>query len=155
MRFREGARTAAAASALLAAAALVACSGGGLPEPEKTALRLFELAGQEEPAAEELAACFGPLPGESERAALLDALESLGPASAPRVIAKEELDDLGIVVIDLAATLPGEGTAQYSVHLEGDEEGAWVIRWFRGPGVEWPHLGRPGGPGLTSSPPPD
>lgn len=155
MKGWSGQRVPAATLGLLAVLALGACPAPGPPAPQELALRLFELARQEDPAPQQLAVCFGPIPDESARAALLDALEPLAAASAPRVVALERLPDLGLVVVDVTATLRGEGAADYSVHLQGSAEEGWTVRWFRGPGVEWPRASRPGGQGLTSSPPPD
>ena len=150
-------RVRAAALTLLAGAALTACSDPAPPPPAgpaEQALRLFELAGQGEPAEQQLADCFGPLPDDNSRAALLDALELLAEATTPRVLAEEREGDLTLAVVDLTAALPGEGSADYSVHLEGSAGAGWKIRWFRGPGVEWPRRPAPRGQGLTSSSPP-
>ena len=155
MRMRPPARVPLAAFGLLVVAALLACSKPGPPAPAEQALRLFELAGQEEPTEEQLAACFGPLTDDTERAALLDALDTMAPASEPAVRAEERASELALAVVDITATLPGGGTADYSVHLEGNDEEGWTVRWFRGPGVEWPRRSPPRGQGLTSSPPPE
>jgi len=150
-----GRRCPAAPLALLAILVFGCCRPPAPPTPEDVALQLFELARQEEPDPRLLDACFGPLPDESARAALLDALEPLAAASAPRVVARETLPDAGVVVVDVVAGLRGRGSADYSMHLEGSDEEGWKVRWFRGPGVEWPRPGRPAGQGLTSSRPPD
>jgi hypothetical protein len=147
-----------AALGLLSIAALLACSESGPPAPAapaEQALRLFDLAGQDEPAEERLTACFGPLTDDAERAALLDALDALAPASEPAVLAEERAADLALAVVDITASFPGGGTADYSVHLEGSDEEGWTVIWFRGPGVEWPRRSPPRGQGLTSSPPPE
>lgn len=157
MRRKVLVRVRAAALALLAGATLAACSNPAPSEqagPTGLALRLFELARQGEPAEQQLAECFGPLPDDTSRAALLDALELLAEATTPRVLAEERVAGLALTVVDLTAALPGEGSADYSVHLEGSPEEGWTIRWFRGPGVEWPRQRGPLGQGLTSSAPP-
>ena len=150
MRGRSLAR---AASALLALAALTACSEPVPPTPAEQALRLFDLAGEEEePGEDRLVACFGPVPDGAERAALLDALEALAAVSQPSVVGEERAAALALAVVDLTASRPGGGSADYSVHLEGSDETGWIVRWFGGPGVEWPRHARPRGQALTSSP---
>jgi hypothetical protein len=140
-----------ALAALAAIAVLTACSEPAPPDPARQARCPFELARLDEPGEDELSACFGPLRDDAARADLLDALAALRPAAKPEVVAEERLDDLALAVIDLAASLPGGGSARYSVHLERDDEDRWIIGWFRGPGVEWPRQRRPGGEGLSSS----
>lgn len=140
---------------LLAGAALTACSEPGPPTAAEQALLLFDLSGREEPDEERLAACFDPLPDGAERAALLDALEALAQFSQPRVVAEQRAAELSLAVVDLTASLPGGGSADCSVHLEGSDETGWIVRWFGGPGVEWPRHRRPRGEALTSSPSPN
>jgi hypothetical protein len=137
--------------------ALAGCRGPSPPEeptPAQAALRLFDLATVDEPTGEQLSSCFESVPQESERAALLDALAALTSAAAPRVERIEALDGLGLAVVDVTAELPGAGTARYSVQVAVGADGSWKVRWFGGPGTEWPRRRRPRGEGLTTSPPP-
>jgi hypothetical protein len=137
--------------------ALIACSGPEPPReptPAQVALGLFELAATDDRTDEQLAATIEIVPRDASRVALLEALDALGPVSAPEVERVEPLADLGLTVVDLRAELPGAGSARYSVQVAVAEDGAWKVRWFGGPGVEWPRHRRPRGEGLSSSPPP-
>ena len=55
------------------------------------------------------------------------------------------------MAVDVEADLAGGGTARISVQLERDVEDRWHVRWFGGPGAEWPPPPRRRGTGLTSS----
>ena len=124
------------------------------PTPEGVALRLFALADLDEPSADQLSACFEPPEDAALRAALLDALEALQPVAEVEVQRVEPLEGLDRVAVELTAPLEAGGLAHYSVQLAATGEGDWIVRWFSGPGVEWPRHRRPSGEGLTTSSPP-
>jgi hypothetical protein len=135
-------------------AAIAACDRPEIPQPGgpgAAALDLFELAGSDAPSEERLGKLFGADLDEHQRAALLEGLAGLATASAPVVIRTESLSGLDRVAVDLSAATPAGGTADFSVQLQQTASGEWKIRWFQGPGVEWPRLGRPRGEGLTTS----
>jgi hypothetical protein len=145
------------AAAVALAVVLGACAVPEPPagrSPEQAALQLFELGALDEPTDEQLLACFGALPGNSDRAELLDALSTLAPADSPQVARVEPLEGLGLTVIDLTAELPAGGLARYSVQVAPEDDGRWKVRWFGGPDAEWPRQRSPRGSGLTTSPPP-
>jgi hypothetical protein len=123
--------------------------------PEQTALRLFELAREQQPADDLIAALFEPGLGERNRAALLESLSAFSAPTAVQAVGSERLEGLERVVVDLSAELPAGGMASYSVQLEQAEQGEWKITWFQGPGLEWPRRERPRGEGLTTSAPPE
>jgi hypothetical protein len=122
--------------------------------PEAVALALFSLADLEEPSSDDLSRCFHPPEDDEQRAALLDALETLSRVDEVSVQRTEPLETLDRVAVELTAPLAGGGQAHFSVQLDGTDDGAWVVRWFRGPGVEWPAHRRPRGDGLSVSSPP-
>jgi len=122
--------------------------------PEAVALGLFSLAEIEEPSTDDLSRCFLPLEDDEQRAALLDALETLGRVGEVTVQRAEPLEGLDRVAVELTAPLEGGGQAHYSVQLDGTGDDTWVVRWFRGPGVEWPAHRLPRGDGLSVSSPP-
>jgi hypothetical protein len=115
---------------------------------------LFELTTHDEPTDEQLAATLESVPRDAARVAFLEALDALGPIAAPKVERIEPLADLGLTVVDLRAELPGAGSARYSVQVAVTQNGSWRVRWFGGPGVEWPRHRRPRGEALSTSPPP-
>lgn len=136
----------------------VACSSPppepAAPTPESTALLLFTLADLEDPEIEDLAPCFALPEDDSQRAALLDALEKLASVDQVEVQSVQPLDGLDLVAVELTSPLSGGGSAHYSVQLAPGDDGGWTIRWYRGPGVEWPQHRPPRGEGLTTSSPP-
>ena len=106
---------------------LASCAGGEVrevPLPDRLALELFEIAREEDPAPDRI-----------------DALFDLGQ------------DDRLRAAVDLVASLPGGGSADYSVQLT-ERDGSWKIVWFNGPGVDWPERRPARGEGLSSSPAP-
>jgi len=124
------------------------------PTPEGVARQLFALADLDEPSHEDLSACFDP-PGEDmELADLLDALEALQPVTEIDVQLVEPLEGLDLVAVELTSALEAGGQAHYSVQLLRTEDERWIVRWFSGPGVEWPQHQRPRGEGLSTSSPP-
>ncbi len=136
--------------------ATTACNDEGRPpaSPADAALELFRVARQTEPDAGRVERLFGPPADDLRRAALHDALEQLGVAAEPRVLAVLALEDeQRRVVVDLAARLPGEGSASFSVVVERVGED-WRVTWFQGPGIGWPPERRRKDPGLSTSPPP-
>ena len=58
---------------------------------------------------------------------------------APRLITAEMVESMkdGSVIVDLAARLPGDGSARFSVVVER-VAADWRVTWFQGPGVGWP-----------------
>ncbi len=123
-------------------------------EPAATALRLFEAASSD-PAPEQVDGLFGPVEEGLSRATLLDSMAELARAGSPEVTDVVELAELATFAVDLVARLPGGGTARYSVQVVAEEDGSYRVRWFQGPGVEWPSQARRRGPGLTTSNPPE
>jgi hypothetical protein len=103
---------------------------------------------------ERIAALFGTDIDSRMRAALLDALAEVPVSPAIEAVASEELEELDRIVVDISVGLPAAGSARYSVQLERDAGGNWLIVWFQGPGVEWPGRGPGRGEGLTTSAPP-
>lgn len=149
-----GTRTAGRAAVLVMVSLLAGCGQNAPPEPptpEGTALDLFRLAALPDRQDEQLHATFELPEDEARLAALHDALDLLSAAIDPRVERIEPLEGLDRVVVDLRAGLPAGGEASYSSQLESTADGRWVVRWFCGPGIEWPPHRRPEGQGLTTS----
>ena len=150
-----------AVAAVLALPLLLAPSGCGrtTSEPvssaEAATLELFRLArlGDAERGAPD--APFDSGLTDDGRAALYDALDLLALDEQPEVVSVESLPEVGRTAVDLSAALAGGGAASYSVQLEQIAEETWIVRWFQGPGVEWPSSRKGRDSGLTSSPPPD
>lgn len=141
---------------LLLIATLVACAVVDDPgEPAATALRLFELADLDEPSTEQLDATFDLEGDEEARAVLLDALEGLPPREELRVVEITRAAGPDDAFVDLEARLPGGGEARFSVRLRAVEPGSWRVRWFGGPGTEWPPTRGSNRDGLSTSAPPD
>lgn len=124
--------------------------------PEHVALRLFVWANETELSDDALRELFGPVEDLTDRANLYDSIEGIRSAQDAVVTHVEALPHLGSVAVDLASRLAGGGEARYSVHLgrAGDDE-PWTIRWFRGPGVQWPVNRVLQDSGLSSSHPPE
>ena len=145
--------------ALLLGLLLVACSTGGCGgppgNPRSAALRLFELAREEEPPEEALRQVIDGVRLDEDRVSILEAVASLSEASAPRVLRETALPALRRTAIDVAATLPGGGSASYSFQAEEQLDGTWRVVSFQGPGVDWPRRPVRSDPGLTISAPPD
>jgi len=126
------------------------------PSPEALALELLELGrGEEAEGADEatIERLFGPPQNDLRRAALYDAISSLRAPSGGRVVSSATLEPIERIVVDLTAELIGGGEADYSVQLEPTGD-SWQIRWFQGPGVEWPRYAASRGEGLSNSAPP-
>ena len=136
----------------LLALTLAAC-GAAPSGPEHAALELFRAAGTRPFPAERIDALFDLRVDDPRHAALLDALDRLRVAGEPAVTGIQTLEDLQRTAVDLESRLVGGGVASYTVQLEpaGDD---WIVRWFGGPGVEWPPPRRPRDEGLSSSAPP-
>jgi len=150
-------RPAACLSLAIAALFGMACREAPEPVPEGAAgaaLQMFEMAASGEPPQDRLDSLFDPEMGDRNRAALLDALIIVGTTPQAKVESVESLEGLGRSVVELTADLPGGGQAGYAVHVEPLASGSWRVRWFRGPGVEWPASGRRQNEGLTTSAPP-
>jgi hypothetical protein len=137
----------------LLAVCLGACSAPE-PGPVEAAREMFRLARERPPAAERVDALFGSETRGARRAALLDALEHLAGLSEPQLSGVETMSDLRRTAVDLYAELPGGGIARFSVQLEAIGDEGWRVRWFRGPGVEWPPARPRRDEGLSSSAPP-
>jgi hypothetical protein len=158
-RRRASADGARRAGALVVALLCLAGGGCGRGERDSTgpgpaALRLFDLARGEEPGPDRLGASFDPVPGEDDRAALLDALSALAPAREPRVVQITRTGGPDDAFVDLEADLAGGGLARYSVRLAEVGPDDWRVRWFQGPGVDWPPFAAGPGEGSRSSAPP-
>jgi hypothetical protein len=143
--------------ALAALAVLaVACTERPAPgeDPADTAARIFELAARSPRTAQQVGALFGEPGDDRRRAALGDALDALASAGEPVLVEVVTLEPDARLAIDFRAPLTGDAEGFYSVHLERSEAGRWTVRWFQGPGVEWPDRSRQGD-GLTTSAAPD
>jgi hypothetical protein len=145
-------------TALLLAAALLAaisaCDRSEAPRlsgPAAAAVELFELAAGDPPSEEGIVRLFGEELDEIQLAALLEALDALATVSEPMMVRTEPLSVLERVAVDLSATTTAGGSADFSVQLQQAASGEWQIRWFQGPGVEWPRRGGIRGAGLTTS----
>ncbi len=145
-------------TALLLSAVLVAataaCNRSEGPQPGSpaaAAVALFELATSDPPPEQELEELFGTDLDDVQLAALLEALAGITDLAEPTVVRTVPLSGLDRVAVDLSAATPAGGSAEFSVQLERSAGGEWQIRWFQGPGVEWPRRGRPRGAGLTTS----
>ena len=145
------------ASLLVVVVALASCGWGEKHDPGSVAMRLFELALIDEPTDEQLLRAFDPLPPAEERAALLDALSTLVDATSVRIVDVDQPAGPDDAFADLAALLPGGGSAHFTVRLRKRSEGPdpWRVTWFQGPGVEWPAAGSGRGSGLSTSAPPE
>jgi hypothetical protein len=121
--------------------------------PELAALDLFALAAEPDASAQDLETLFGPADDPETLAGLRDALDAIAGARDPSIVSAEPLDELDAVALDLVASCEGGGEAHYSVRAERRGPEHWIVRWFRGPGAEWPSYPRPRGEGLSSSPP--
>lgn len=149
-------------AAVLLSLAIAAVFGGACreaPEPLPTgpagaALRMFEMAAGGEPTRDQLDTLFDPEMSDRDRAGLLDALIVVGTTPDPRVGSALALEGLGRSVVELTADLPGGGQAVYAVHVEPQGDDDWRVRWFGGPGVQWPAAARRRDEGLTTSAPP-
>lgn len=139
---------------LLAVAACREPGASRAKDPQHAALALFELAGlPHEPDDSQLDRLLTSRPDASRRAALRDALALLGRAAPAEVVGAAPLPDPDRAVVDVAAALPGGGTAYYSVQCRRADDGSWRVAGFHGPGVEWPRPGASKGDGLSSLPP--
>jgi len=138
----------------LALAALAACACTERPapgeDPTDTAARVFELAAESPRTARRISALFGEPGDDRRRAALGDALDALETTGAPVLVEVVALESDARLAIDFRAPLTGDAEGFYSVHVERSESGLWTVRWFQGPGVEWPDRSRRGD-GLTTS----
>lgn len=142
---------------LLVLLGTLACCGRTEPQdPGVAAMRLLELAQVDEPTDDQLRRAFHPVPSDAQRAALLDALSALADVASLRVVDVVRLADPDDAFADLAALLPGGGSAHFTVRLRKrmEEPDPWRITWFQGPGVEWPAAGSGRGDGLSTSAPP-
>ena len=132
---------------------------GCAPSPEPVdpaaaaALELFELAALAERPPQRIKRRFELAGDESLRAELGDALDRVTAVEAPQVTLVQHMPASGRTVVDLTASWPGGGSAEYSVQLEGAGE-EWTIVWFQGPGIDWPRRPRSRGDGLSTSTPP-
>jgi hypothetical protein len=139
---------------LVAVAAACAEPDRAPASPDEAALELFRLAGQDGPDPDRVDRLFGPPVDARRRAALHDALERLREASEPVVQQTLALEEGGRrVIVDLAARLPGDGSARFSVVVER-VAADWRVTWFQGPGVGWPPGPQRRDAGLSTSPPP-
>jgi hypothetical protein len=142
----------------LALLGVAACRAPGRPEPttptdpEAAARSVFDLAREGEPTPQAVDALFGPVVDELERATLLDALDALGPTDQARIVDRQAEPGEGAIVFDVVAALHGGGEAGFSVGVVAVGEG-WRVRWFHGPGVQWPRARPPAGEGLSALPP--
>ncbi len=129
--------------ALLLAA--TGCAGPSPPHENDSAAaarRLFAMSRAGEPTDEQLHELFDADLLSERRVQLLDALAALGDVELAEAVEVHPLSGEDEVVVDLAGVPSGGGTARYSVQLRALEPGAWRIRWFLGPGVEWPGVAR-------------
>jgi hypothetical protein len=139
------------------AGSLAACRATPDPDagPSRAALRLFELARVEDPTDEQLGRLVDPVPRDGALASFLDALSGLGTAADPEVIAVSRPEGPEDAFVDLAAELPGGGSARFSVRLRASGAETWRVSWFQGPGVEWPTSRAGRDQGLSTSAPPE
>ncbi len=142
---------------LVVVVALASCGRGEDSDPGAVAMRLFELALIDEPTDEQLRRAVDPLPPAEQRAALLDALSTLADVASLRIVDVDQPAGPDDAFADLAALLPGGGSAHFTVRLRKRTEGPdpWRVTWFQGPGVEWRAAGSGGGSGLSTSAPPE
>lgn len=142
---------------LAAIATLASCARPPVPEaaPARVVRELFALAREGDPTEERLALVLDPRAAGGDRAELLDALALLGATAPGGEIALAALGDPEEIVADVEAGLPGGGTARYSVQLRRIDDGSWRVRWFDGPGVEWPRRPERRDEGLSVSAGPD
>lgn len=147
------------AAALLMGVVVVAGASCRPRETDRTegatasALRLFEIA-RHEPSESEIAALFELEETPGGRARLLDAVAALRTVLQPHAIATTPMEDGTRTVVDVAAALPGGGSATYVVALKHTDGGSWRVSAFWGPGVGWPERTAPSAEGLSVSPPP-
>ena len=141
------------AALLVVLVALASCGPGEDHDPGAVAMRLFELALIDEPTDDQLRRAFDPLPPTEQRAALLDALSTLAHVASLRIVDVDQPADPDDAFADLAALLPGGGSARFTVRLRKcmEEPDPWRVTWFQGPGVEWPATGSGRGNGLSTS----
>lgn len=139
---------------LAAVACLAGCAKSEPPEPPaaRAARSLFELAHDTDPSEERLRELFDADALDSPRPALLDALDVLAATAATGTVRLTELSGPDEIVADVEAELDGGGSAVFSVQLRHGDADSWRVRWFQGPGIEWP--ARPAGrdDGLSARP---
>ena len=93
------------------------------------------------------------LPRE-KRVSLRDALEVLRDTSAARPLGEDSPAGPDKTAVDLEVSLPGGGTATYTVQAARQPDGTWRVVSLHGPGVAWPPASVPKDEGLTTSAPP-
>jgi len=135
---------------------LAACGGEsddptGPPGPGEVAASLLEVTSLDDPPGEKLAVLFEPDSLVGERTALLEALSGLPASLDPEIKAVERPGTGDTAFVDLAAELPGGGSARVTVRLSAHETGAWKVTWFQGSDVEWPPPRTRRGESLTTS----
>jgi hypothetical protein len=148
---RTRARLNGALAALVGAFLAFGCSLGD-GEPERVALRLFEVARSTDPAARSAPDLFDAPPAGAARAKLDDVLDELASVEDPQVVAVEPIEGDDRIAVDLEGST-ADGVARYSVHLVR-RDGALRVAWIGGPALRWPARSTSAREtGLTSSPP--
>lgn len=154
----------AARTLLLASLTVVAVAcGGGTDEapslsnatPSETALSLFALAARNADDRELAARFVSPDGLDEDPDGFFDQVEGLSDVAHPRVVASEALAGLDEVVVDLEGERPGPTLVAFMVVTAPAGDGTWRVRFFGGPGVQWPRYPIPRGDATTTSPAPD
>ena len=148
---RTRARLSGALAALVGVLLAFGCSLGD-GEPERVALRLFEVARSTDSAARSAPDLFDVQPTGAARAKLDDVLDELAGVDEPQVVAIEPMDGDDRIAVDLEGPTADGGVARYSVHLVR-RDGALRVAWIGGPALRWPARSTSAREtGLTSSP---
>lgn len=101
--------------------------------------------------------CGGEPPPETAESFALSQFATnplLAGARAPRVVGAQSLAPEPVVAVDVEASLPGGGTARYSLDVRRLPGGSFELAALSGPGIAWPEPPPSSGEGLSVSPPP-
>jgi len=119
---------------------------------EEAALSVFDLARATDPEPADLQRVMDASLIEADRSSALEALAALSSASGPRVVAAIPLVGVGRTAVDVAADLPGGGSARYAFQVEAGPDDGWRIVSIHAPGIDWPSRSRTGSGLSVSSP---
>lgn len=123
--------------------------------PSGAALSLFVLAGRDADDRDLAARYVESEALDADPDGFFDEIEGLSDVRRARVVASEPLAGLDEVVVDLEGERPGPTLVAFMVVAAPTADGTWRVRFFGGPGVQWPRYPIPRGDATTTSPAPD